>query len=341
MLRTGALVVLGLALVLGLASCRHADPEVGPSQPQRLTDVVEIQTSDVPLSPGRPGPLQLGRFRFIKGLHLTSPSTERFHGLSDMVIASDGAIDIVSDEGVLFSGKLRLDGQGELLGLTDMRLHSLTGLDGKLLEGKARSDAEGITRLTSGERLISFERQDRIWIYPAAGSAPPRPFPFPPLTPPDNEGVEALSVAPGSGADAVWVGLEAGQVFICQSDRPCSPKLDAPRPPAGFRLTAISESAQGQVGFLFHKFRPIGGTDVVLVLCQRQPSGSLEIVDQLSMAPDLDLDNFEGLSLRSAPDGKLSILMISDDNFSNSQRTLLYQFLWTPAAAAPSRTIVQ
>jgi len=40
----------------------------------------------------------------------------------------------------------------------------------------------------------------------------------------------------------------------------------------------------------------------------------------------LRIDNFEGLAMRPAPDGGYLLYMISDDNFSAYQRTLLYQF---------------
>ena len=38
------------------------------------------------------------------------------------------------------------------------------------------------------------------------------------------------------------------------------------------------------------------------------------------------IDNMEGLSVNRAPDGSLVLTLISDDNFSMIQRTLLLQF---------------
>jgi hypothetical protein len=38
------------------------------------------------------------------------------------------------------------------------------------------------------------------------------------------------------------------------------------------------------------------------------------------------IDNMEGLSVHRAPDGALVLTLISDDNFSMIQRTLLLQF---------------
>jgi hypothetical protein len=38
------------------------------------------------------------------------------------------------------------------------------------------------------------------------------------------------------------------------------------------------------------------------------------------------IDNFEGLAVERRPDGAVRIYIVSDDNFSSSQRTLLMVF---------------
>ena len=35
------------------------------------------------------------------------------------------------------------------------------------------------------------------------------------------------------------------------------------------------------------------------------------------------IDNFEGIAARQMPDGRVRLFIVSDDNFSASQRTLL------------------
>ena len=42
------------------------------------------------------------------------------------------------------------------------------------------------------------------------------------------------------------------------------------------------------------------------------------------------VDNFECVAARAAPDGSILIYILSDDNRSALQRTLLLQFRWTP-----------
>jgi hypothetical protein len=49
-----------------------------------------------------------------------------------------------------------------------------------------------------------------------------------------------------------------------------------------------------------------------------------------------EIDNMEGLSIHPGADGERILTLISDDNFSFLQRTLLLQFAW-PQKAVSSR----
>jgi len=63
---------------------------------------------------------------------------------------------------------------------------------------------------------------------------------------------------------------------------------------------------------------------------------SLQIVDagkivaHMDVAAPLSVDNFEGLGVVQRPDGGFRFYLISDDNASASQRTLLLAFDWRP-----------
>ena len=43
----------------------------------------------------------------------------------------------------------------------------------------------------------------------------------------------------------------------------------------------------------------------------------------------LPQDNYEGLAVRRRDDGRMELLLLSDDNFLPVQRTVLLRFLWT------------
>ncbi|MFQ5541980.1 MAG: hypothetical protein ACE5E2_04055, partial [Candidatus Binatia bacterium] len=48
--------------------------------------------------------------------------------------------------------------------------------------------------------------------------------------------------------------------------------------------------------------------------------------------PSVEIDNFEGLAVRVDPVGGTLLYMISDDNYSQLQRTLLLQFHLPPTS---------
>ncbi|MDB5421700.1 MAG: hypothetical protein JWR59_1647, partial [Brevundimonas sp.] len=53
-------------------------------------------------------------------------------------------------------------------------------------------------------------------------------------------------------------------------------------------------------------------------------------VDEMELRGPLTVDNFEGLAAVPKPDGGVRFYLISDDNFSSAQRTLLLAFDWKP-----------
>jgi hypothetical protein len=225
-----------------------------------------------------------------------------------------------------------LDAQGRLTGLKDARLTALTGLDGQPLQGKDNRDSEGLALMPGGDLLISFERHDRIWLYPADG-APPRAVPSPAVTFPYNEGMEALAPDPDKGPGAYLTGGETtGRTWSCTLTGPC---VDGPRVDLalGFGLVAARRLPQGRTAWLLRAFNPITRSVIDL----RITDGAGRIVDQMELRGPLTVDNFEGLAAvpsKNGPgkDGLIRFYLISDDNFSSSQRTLLLAFDWKPPA---------
>jgi hypothetical protein len=279
----------------------------------------------VPLNPQNPSQVAIGDFLYAGGLELTSRQTDRLHGLSDLFVTGTDRITAVGDEGILLDARLILDGAERLVGVTDARLTPLTGEDGQPLRGKEDADAEGLTQLPSGDRLVSFERRHRIWLYPAAGG-PPRRVPAPEVPFPANEGMEALAADPEAGADAYVVGAErSGDTWTCRlSSTTCikGPSVDKREE---FGLVAISRLPRMQTAYLLRAFDAARGSRVTLKIVR-----STTLVAQMDMARPMTIDNFEGLAAVPRPDGRIRFYLISDDNGSASQRTLLLAFDWRP-----------
>jgi hypothetical protein len=315
-----ALAALVLAACGGPVVERAKAP--GPASP-----AITVKAEALPLNPVDPKQTFVGDFVYAGGLKLTSAQTARLHGLSDLDVQPDGSLISVGDEGDLLRARVVLDPAGRLTGLSDARLTALVGLDGKPLQGKDNRDSEGLALMPSGDLLISFERHDRIWLYPKDGGAP-RAVPSPAVKFPYNEGMEALAPDPEQGPGAYFTGGETtGRTWTCTLTSPCvdGPKVDLA---VGFGLVAARRLPQGRTAWLLRAFNPI--TRSVIDLRITDAAG--RVVDQMELRGPLTVDNFEGLAAVPSPDGGIRFYLISDDNFSSSQRTLLLAFDWKPPA---------
>ncbi|WP_372784571.1 esterase-like activity of phytase family protein [Phenylobacterium sp.] len=316
---------------LVLAACGGPIAEL-PKAPVPAGPGIAVKAEAVPLNPADPKQNRVGNFVYAGGLKLTSAQTSRLHGLSDLDVQPDGALVAVGDEGDLLRARVALDAQGRLTGVTDATLAALTGLDGKPLQGKDEADSEGLALLPNGDLLISFERHDRIWLYPAKGGAP-HAVPSPAVKFPFNEGMEALAPDPLLGPDAYFTGGETtGRTWSCTLAAPCTegPKVSLR---VGFGLVAARRMPQGRTAWLLRAFNPV--TRSVIELRITDTAGA--VVDRMTLRGPLTVDNFEGLAAvpaRNGPgqDGAVRFYLISDDNFSRSQRTLLLAFDWKKPA---------
>lgn len=315
-----------LGAVLGLAAC--AQP---PGGPVAAGPAIAVEARPVALNPENPRQSAIGDFAFAGGLHLTSSNTSQLHGLSDLRVLADGSLVSESDEGSLFTARLVLDARGRLTGVTDGKLIALDGPDGKPLPSKQESDAEGLAVLTNGDRLISFERHHRILLYPASGG-PPHEVASPKANFPDNGGMEGLAQDPERGPDAYLVGGEvSGQTWTCTLTRGCTPLRIIPKAD-DFGLVALAPLPGGRLAYLLRSWDPMQGSRVSLIVSDAEGRE----IDHLELQKPYSVDNFEGLAAVPGADGVIRFYLISDDNFSPVERTLLLAFDWRPSRAKPA-----
>jgi len=129
-----------------------------------------------------------------------------------------------------------------------------------------------------------------------------------------------------AGPDAYLVGGEAsGETWICRLSAGCMPGLAIAKPPE-FGLVAAAPLPAGRWAFMLRAFDPLRGVRIVVTI---RDAAGVEL-DSLMMARPLNLDNFEGLAAVARPGGDVRLYLISDDNFSSLQRTLLFAFDWKP-----------
>ena len=321
-----------LVMALVLASCATAPSTPLPiPEPKPFGPGIALESVAVPLNPANPAQDRIGNFVFAGGIALTSSQTGRLHGLSDLKIMPDGTLMAVTDGGDHFKARLKLDADERLIGLTDGELKSLWGADGLPLQGKEHGDAEGFAVMPSGDWLVSFERDHRIWRYPAQSdsiedaSSPETLFS-------DNEGMEALSPYPAAGLDAYLVGGEEGEIWLCRPTAACIATPPLQPPGLEYGLTAIAAFNGPAIALLYRAYDPIRGSRAVVRIVGEplRARPAPQLFDSFSIEGPLTRDNFEGLALVRNAAGGTRLYLLSDDNFSGSQRTLLLAFDWRP-----------
>ncbi len=314
---------LSLALALAAIAIAWAGPQPGHNGPSPSLGPIAVDAVSVPLNPRDPSAISIGEFRYAGGLALRAYESDLLHELSDLVVTDNDHIVAVGDEGVRFDARITFDENGQLVGIADANIARLIGENGRpLMTGV---DAEGLALLPSGDFLVSFERRPRIWLYPKTG-APPRAVPSPRASFRANEGMEALTADPDAGADAYIVGVESsGATWNCRAATSCTPGPSVDKP-TEFGLVSMTRLPEGMTAYLLRAYDSSRGARITLKILRGQ-----SLVARLDLAPPMTVDNFEGIASVPAADGqRRRFYMISDDNNSPTQRTLLLAFDWLP-----------
>jgi hypothetical protein len=314
-MRIRYVLILSACLAVTLVAAPQSGPGGEPGMP------IAIRAEPVPLNPDNRSQSAVGPFTYAGGLALTSSETDHLHGLSDLAMTGSDQITAVSDDGFLVTARVLLNAAGRLTGVGDGRIAPLVGEDGRPLTSKEEADSEGLALFPNGDLLISFERHHRIWLYPAGGGRP-RAVPTPDVTSmPANGGMEALAPDPDAGPDAYIVGAETtGQTWTCRLSTTCVPAQTVMRP-AGTSLVAIRRLTAGRTAYLFRGFD--GQSHIVLRVMR-----AATVEAELDLKPPLTVDNIEGVAAVARPGGVTRFYLMSDDNSSAQQRTLLLAFDW-------------
>ena len=315
---------------------------------------IELQAEKIPLMRGDPSRDQLGALRFLGGFSLTSPDP-RFGGLSGLETLEDGQLLAVTDEGNF----VWIDLDPASLAPKAARLAPLRDERGEALLAKSEADAEGLAR-AGALVFVSFERRHRVLAFDIERcGAAARGVSV--LGPDAEERVreafvrDAIPAEPNSGLEALAV-TDQGDLLLGVETRregksplsarplsfPPSFELDlAPGAPELVGLDVLTDDAEAGTARLFSLHRGRGrilGDIIVLEESRLEPlpekggpagGTGFRVGDRRRLAGmDLrtSIDNFEGLAVERRPDGAVRIYIVSDDNFSPSQRTLLMVF---------------
>jgi len=346
-LRSGpAALLIALALITPVLSALFvavlAPPLTRPAEgaSEGASGTLGLSVRALPLNPEDKAQQRIGALVWRGGLVVTADDRD-FGGLSDLAIDPAGReILAVSDSGRWLSATLSYDGAGQLSGMTATRFGHLRGVDGAVLQGKRRQDAEALTRLPDGGGLVvGYERDHRIRLFPAGNDLNARPQSL--AAPPRlsaaalNSGVEALvALADGrllafteSQAASAANGPENYAVYLWEQGRGWTEL--ALKPVGLFRPTGAALLPGGDVMLLERRFTLLGGVGIRLRLIPAAaiaPGAVLTGTEIAELRLPLTVDNFEGLAVHQTPAGATRLTLLSDDNFNALQRTLIVQF---------------
>ena len=258
-------------------------------------------------------------------------------GFSGVHLAPDLTLTLISDRGHWAEAQLVLDGLTPL-GLQPLRHGPLRDEAGKPIPRGFAADAEALARLPDGTWLVAFERRHRIRAYrrldgPGAYvAAPPGLEAAPP-----NGGLESLAVLPDRRLFTI------AETFT-PPDRPelrhawiGAPGRWTPlywQPAPGFHPTDAAILPDGRALVLERRFSLLGGFGARLVMTAPDALRSAregtvlhgETILMLNDAP-LPSENWEAVAVTRFGDQTL-VALISDDNESILQRSLVLLFAW-------------
>jgi len=307
---------------------------------------ITVTATPVPLDPHDPQHTTVGALEYVAGFALDSTAPE-WGGYSGMVMAADGnSLVAVSDVGHWIRLELEHDAAGKLTGVGAARLEPLLDEAGKPLAGKEWSDAEEIAQAPDGQFLVAFERHHRIWRYASAGGVPagpahPVPTPDAIQSLPENSGIEALIADAAGNLTILAEGAEDGAItsrgwdwhardqvwdeFAVERSDGFEPTslalLPSPQPPE-------TEKVDHSLTLLLERrYTEADGPAVrISILFWSIISNRVAGFTLATLRLPLSVDNFECLAVRPAAGDETFLYILSDDNQSDTQRTLLLQF---------------
>ena len=299
-------------------SCPPGTSELAPL-------AIQITAAPVALDESRANSALPASVTFAHGWSLTS-GNQSFGGLSGLETLPDGNLLSVSDAGTFV-----------WIGLSDSepngtgRLAYMLGRDGKQLSGKTQGDAEGLAVL-DGLALVSFERDHRIEAFDLAEcgadarAARVAGLPFEVSGKPigENQGAEALSILPAGhlkfGLESLFSGPSPLGIVLANEDGVLTGEMASN--PGGYSLVGLDEAVDASGNpvtvTLYRSYDPIRGNRNIVTWSTSDL--------QIELKRPMMVDNFEGVAAEFIDADTLRIWLISDNNFSARQQTLLYAF---------------
>lgn len=304
-------------------------------------ETIEIRALPITSFDNRdPTRVRFGALEFRGGLELAS-TTAAFGGVSGLLMPDHEHIIAVTDHGSWLKARL-VYRDGRLAGLADAEMAPLLGADGKPLAAQGARDAESLTRI-GDDFYVGVERVERILRFPfgkqdVAARATDIPVPHDFKSFGKNGSLECL-VSPPPGqpyagklivvTERVYDAAGHHRGFVLDPAGQGDAVRFSLRRSDDFDVTDCTVLPPGDLLVLERRFSPARG------VAMRIRRVSLAAIKESALADGAELveadlgyqiDNMEGIAVTQNAAGETILTVVSDDNFSPFQRSLILQF---------------
>lgn len=321
-----------------------SEPAPRPAQVEHAVTApvsIEVNARQIPsFEPRDRSRVRFGSLDYRSGLVLTS-SHRGFGGLSALrFLDTKGERFLaLSDQGSWFTGSIRYAG-GKMVALDNVEAAPMLNAAGRpITETRYWYDTESLAR-DGNVFYVGLERVNQIMRFDfakggtqARGEVVPTPAAIRKL--PTNKGLEALVFVPkGQPLAGTLIafserGLDADGNLVAFLIGGPTPGQFSVRRTDKFDISDAVLLPSGELLILERKFSWFTGVNIRIRAIPLKSIAPGALVDGPALfAADLghEIDNMEGIDAHVTADGETVLTLVSDDNFSLLQRTLLLQF---------------
>lgn len=321
-----------LILFFGLFSFAFPQKDL----PEQAVAIAINATPILAFQADSPSQIRFGSLEFRGGLVLTS-AHKSFGGISALRVQADGEHFIaLSDRAFWFRGRIVYE-NNRPFGITDASVEQVLDGDGK---PAPQWDTESIAQ--DGNRLyVGLERANSIFSFDFDWKGFPanaRPVPVPPELKdlPYNQGLEAMAfISKNNRLARTLIGFsekaltEEGNLKAFLIGGPM-PGVFSVKRTDGFDISDASVLPGGDILVLERQYSLQRGVAMRIRrirLDDIKPGALVDAAPVIEAGIRCQIDNMEALSVYRNHKAETVLTLMSDDNFSPIQRTLLLQFV--------------
>jgi hypothetical protein len=286
-----------------------------------------------------PAKTRFGQLEFRGGMVLTS-KYGAFGGISAIHMEPDGARFLaLTDQGSWLRGRI-VYRDGHPSGIADAEMAPMLGPDGRPLAARHWYDTESLAQGNDGLFYVGIERAEKIVRfdyrrYGLGARAQPIEVPADFKTFTLNKSLECLAAPPkaaplaGSLITVTEESLDAEgnhRAFVIKGGR--FTRFSVKRG-EGFDVSDCTILPPGDLLLLERRYSPLTGIAIRIRKLHLADIKEGALVDGPALfEADLayQIDNMEGIGIHRSAQGETILTLVSDDNFSPIQRTLLLQY---------------